>query len=104
ALWGPLSFVVSYQILTNQPSRHLLQFLISTGQLYGDVAYYFTAAFEGFKHSSPHPFHFWFYFVFLNAFWIVIPLIVMWSSGSEIVRALNVAGAKAAVGKGKKMK
>lgn len=93
-LWGPLSFVTAGLIWKGSPSRHLLQFLISTGQLYGDVAYYLTAAYDNFEASSPHPFHFYFYFVFLNAFWIVIPLLIMWSSGKEIIRSLEVAAAK----------
>jgi cholestenol delta-isomerase len=63
--------------------------LISTGQLYGDIAYYLTAAWENYKHSHPHPFYFWFYFVFMNAFWIVIPIAIMWSSGSEILKGLS---------------
>ncbi|KAJ3415794.1 hypothetical protein HDV05_004066 [Chytridiales sp. JEL 0842] len=88
ALWGPLSLVAAFMIYKNNPARHLLQFLISTGQLYGDVAYYGTAAWEGYKHSSPHPYYFWFYFVFMNAFWIVIPAAIMVSSGSKIVKGL----------------
>ncbi|KAJ3096070.1 hypothetical protein HDU97_006241 [Phlyctochytrium planicorne] len=99
ALWSPFSFLASYLILKNSPSRHLFQFLVSTGQLYGDIAYYLTAAMEGYKHSRPEPLYFWFYFVFLNSFWIYIPFLIMWNSGSEIVRALELTK----VGKSKKV-
>ncbi|KAI8854342.1 3-beta-hydroxysteroid-Delta(8),Delta(7)-isomerase [Chytridium lagenaria] len=95
ALWSPFSFLVAFQILNRDPARHLFQFLVSTGQLYGDIAYYLTAAFEGFKHSRPEPLYFWFYFVTLNGFWIVIPLGIMFSSGYQIVKSLRSAeGAK----------
>ncbi|KAJ3220196.1 hypothetical protein HDU67_005522 [Dinochytrium kinnereticum] len=87
--WSPLSFVAAYMILKNDPARHLVQFLVSTGQLYGDVAYYLTAAFEKFKDSRPEPLYFWFYFVFLNSFWIFIPIAIMWNSGGEIVKSLR---------------
>ncbi|KAJ3193959.1 hypothetical protein HK101_003758 [Irineochytrium annulatum] len=86
AMWGPGSFLAAYLILTNNPARHLLQFLISTGQLYGDVLYYLTTGMEGFLHTRPEPMYFWFYFVFMNAFWIVIPVVIMFTSGTEIIR------------------
>ncbi|RKO89576.1 EBP domain protein [Blyttiomyces helicus] len=88
ALWGPGSFMVAYAIYTNSPARHILQFLISTGQLYGDVLYYLTTLLEGAPHCSQSPFHFWFYFVFLNSFWIVIPLALMVSSARVMYGAL----------------
>ncbi|KAI9327248.1 EBP domain-containing protein [Zopfochytrium polystomum] len=90
-LWGPLSLVAAYMIWRGHPSRHLLQFLISTGQLYGDVAYYGTAFYDDLKASSPHPYYFWFYFFGMNFVWIVIPSLVMLSSGAAIVKALRFA-------------
>ncbi|KAJ3049015.1 hypothetical protein HK097_009978 [Rhizophlyctis rosea] len=86
--WGSGSFLTAWAIYTNHPIRHILQFLISTGQMYGDVLYYLTTLWEGAPHCSPHPFHFWFYFITLNGFWIVIPLIIMFSSGRAMYVAL----------------
>ncbi|KAJ3039620.1 hypothetical protein HDV00_012078 [Rhizophlyctis rosea] len=86
--WGLGSFLTAYTIYINHPIRHILQFLISMGQMYGDVLYYATTLFEGSPHCSPHPFHFWFYFITLNGFWIVIPLAVMYSSGKVMYHAL----------------
>lgn len=91
ALWGPLSFLTAYLIYSKSPLSPVFEFLISTGQLYGDVLYYFTTLFEGAPHCSEDPFHFWFYFVTLNAFWIVIPLCILWSSGKRMYRAVKLA-------------
>ena len=47
------------------------------GQLYGDVLYYATNAFDHYwyqiTYSRPESFYFWGYYVFMNLFWIVIP-------------------------------
>ena len=52
---------------------HLL--LITAGQLYGAVLYFYTEHRDGYAHSEMgHPIYFWFYFVFMNALWVVIPL------------------------------
>ncbi|KAL2011218.1 hypothetical protein VTN00DRAFT_3936 [Thermoascus crustaceus] len=54
-----------------------LQAVISLGQLYGDVLYYATSMFDhyilGLSYSRPEASYFWGYFVFLNAFGIVVP-------------------------------
>lgn len=75
--WGPLSFLLASFIVTDHPLRHPLQIIISTGQLYGDVLYYGTCAFDflvyGIEYSRPEGYYFYGYFVLLNGFWIVIP-------------------------------
>ena len=76
--WGPLSFVLAGMIMTKHPLRYPLQAIVSLGQLYGDVLYYATCLFDnyilGLEYSRPEAAIFWGYFVFCNAFWIVIPL------------------------------
>lgn len=76
--WGPLSFLLASFIVTDSPFRHPLQIIISTGQLYGDVLYYGTCAFDflvyGVEYSRPENYYFYGYFVLLNGFWIVIPV------------------------------
>ncbi|KAI8821011.1 Emopamil binding protein-domain-containing protein [Fimicolochytrium jonesii] len=102
-IWGPLSFLSAYLIYSSSPASPILEFLVSTGQLYGDVLYYATTLFEGAPHCSTSPFHFWFYFVFLNAFWIVIPLSIMALSAKRVTNAVRqVEGAGVAAGKRKK--
>lgn len=65
-------------ITTNHPLRYPLQGVVSLGQLYGDVLYYATSMFDRYvldvSYSRPEAEeYFWGYFVFLNAFWILIP-------------------------------
>lgn len=92
-LWGPLSFVCAWCIIADHPLRHPLQSVISLGQLYGDVLYYGTCMFElsvtGTEYSRPESAYFWGYYVFLNAFWIVIPLYLLVQSARETAGAFE---------------
>jgi cholestenol Delta-isomerase len=78
AAWGPLSFLVAGMIALDHPLRHPLQIIVSLGQLYGDVLYYATAFFDdyiyGLTYYRPDAYYFWAYFIFMNTFWIIIPL------------------------------
>ncbi|KAL2855970.1 Emopamil-binding protein [Aspergillus pseudoustus] len=89
--WGPASFILAYFIVTENAFRHPLQIIISLGQLYGDVLYYGTCAFEflvyGLEFSRPENYYFYGYFVFLNAFWIVIPTLLVVDSVKACGRA-----------------
>ncbi|CZR52284.1 related to emopamil-binding protein [Phialocephala subalpina] len=82
--WGPLSFLVSYLILTDHQLRHPLQSVLSLGQLYGDVLYYATNIFDewvyGWSYSRPEPEVFWGLYVGLNAVWMVIPSVLLFTS------------------------
>lgn len=76
--WGPFSLWAVLAFLYNKPYRFVLQLIISVGQLYGDVLYFYTEHRDGYIHSEfGHPIYFWFYFVFMNGLWIVIPLILI---------------------------
>lgn len=85
--WGPLSFLLAIFVVTENPLRHPLQIIVSTGQLYGNVLYYGTCAFDfyvyGDEYSRPENYYFYGYFVFLNAFWIVIPVGTFWVHFSD---------------------
>jgi cholestenol delta-isomerase len=76
--WGPLSYLTALLIVKDSPYRHPIQALVSTGQFYGDLLYYMTSLFDDFyagrKFYRPEPYYFWFYFIFMNTWWIVIPL------------------------------
>ncbi|KAL2854211.1 Emopamil-binding protein [Aspergillus pseudodeflectus] len=89
--WGPASFFLAYFIVTENALRHPLQIIISLGQLYGDVLYYGTCAFEflvyGLEFSRPEGYYFYGYFVFLNAFWIAIPTLLIIDSVKASARA-----------------
>ncbi|KAL6414391.1 emopamil binding protein [Ilyonectria robusta] len=79
--WGPLSFYCAYCIVKNHPLRHPLQMIISLGQIYGDVLYYATCSFNSIVYKiaycRPESFYFWAYYVLCNAFWIVIPGVLL---------------------------
>ena len=68
---------MAYLITTDSTYRHPIQALVSTGQFYGDALYYLTSLFDDFYAGKtfyrPEPYYFWFYFVFMNAFWIIVP-------------------------------
>ncbi|XP_028850418.1 3-beta-hydroxysteroid-Delta(8),Delta(7)-isomerase isoform X2 [Denticeps clupeoides] len=84
-LWGPFSVWVVVAFLLNRPYRFVLQLIISLGQLYGAVLYFYTEHRDGYIHSEfGHPVYFWFYFVFMNVLWIVIPLLLIVDSWSQL--------------------
>ncbi|KAL4800676.1 3-beta-hydroxysteroid-Delta(8),Delta(7)-isomerase [Aspergillus venezuelensis] len=95
--WGPLSFLLVALIIKSHPLRHPLQTIVSLGQLYGDVLYYGTCAFQfmvyGVEYSRPEGYYFWGYFVFLNMFWIVVPLVLLLSSVRASCRAFAFVAA-----------
>jgi len=108
--WGPLSFLTAYFILTTHPLRHPLQSIVSLGQMYGDILYYATSLVDHYalniSYSRPEAFYFWIYFVGMNAFWIVIPAVLIWNSVKHSERAFRLLqekeGEKMANGIGKK--
>jgi cholestenol Delta-isomerase len=92
AFWGPLSFVTAGLIATDHPLRYPFQTIVSLGQLYGDVLYYATSMFDHYildlSYSRPEAAYFWGYFVFMNSFWIIIPLILLSTSVAASWRAI----------------
>ncbi|XP_039631482.1 3-beta-hydroxysteroid-Delta(8),Delta(7)-isomerase [Polypterus senegalus] len=90
--WGPLSIWTVFAFLGNKPYRFILQLIVSLGQLYGDVLYFYTEYRDGFSHSDVgHPIYFWFYFIFMNSLWIIIPLLLIFDAWNQ----LNMAQKKA---------
>lgn len=92
-LWGPLSFLCAYYIVTGHSSRHPLQLIISLGQLYGLILYYATCAFEEFVHgvvlSRPERVYYYAYYVVCNAFWLFIPGWLIYQSVRETSAAIE---------------
>jgi cholestenol delta-isomerase len=93
AAWGPLSFVTAALIAVDHPLRHPFQIIVSLGQFYGDVLYYATSLFDegmlGLTYSRPEAAYYWGYFVLMNAFWIVIPFVLICNSVSASSRAFT---------------
>lgn len=85
---GPLSFLALYAFISNKPYRYVVQLILSLCQLYGDVLYFMTEFKEGCIHGEKyHPLYFWFYFVFLNSIWIVVPFLCVLESFNKLSRA-----------------
>lgn len=89
--WGPLCPLAAWAVMTQRPWRWALTLIVSLGQLYGDVLYYATCYLEGFVHSRPEWLYFWFYFVIINAIWIVIPSSIIFFSFKKISAAVRSA-------------
>lgn len=90
--WGPLSVWTVIAFLKKWPQRFVLQLIVSLGQLYGDVLYFYTEYRDGFQHCDMwHPIFFWFYFVFMNSLWIVIPFVLICDAWVNLSKAQRVA-------------
>ncbi|XP_015278995.1 PREDICTED: 3-beta-hydroxysteroid-Delta(8),Delta(7)-isomerase [Gekko japonicus] len=78
--------------------QSFLSQLLSLGQLYGDILYFYTEYRDGFTHSEMgHPLYFWFYFVFMNGLWIVIPALLIldaWKHLSASQRVMDAGKSK----------
>ncbi|KAL1954791.1 hypothetical protein VTO42DRAFT_694 [Malbranchea cinnamomea] len=91
--WGPLSFLVAYLITVQHPLRYPLQLIVSLGQIYGDILYYATNAFNeyfyGVVYCRPEAYYFWFYYFSLNFIWIVVPSIFLIQSVRILSRSMQ---------------
>lgn len=102
---GPLCFATVLAYVTRSPYRYVLQMVVSLAQLYGDSLYMSIEAMEGFEHGEyNHPLHFWFYFVFLNLWWIFVPLILIIHAAIKIGGVQATADVKSSVTQSKKKK
>ncbi|XP_059188718.1 3-beta-hydroxysteroid-Delta(8),Delta(7)-isomerase isoform X1 [Centropristis striata] len=87
-LWGPFSLWAVFAFLTNKPYRFVLQLIISIGQLYGVVLYFYTEHRDGYSHTElGHPIYFWFYFTFMNMLWFIIPLMLIVDAWKQLSAA-----------------
>ena len=86
-----MSFLLAALIAIDHPLRYSLQTVVSLGQLYGDVLYYATSMFDHYilnlSYSRPEAAYYWGYFVFMNSFWIIIPLYLLCTSVGANLRA-----------------
>lgn len=77
-LEGPACFLIILTYLKRSPSRYILQLLVSTGQLYGTIIFFMTEFRDGLAHCKyGDPLYFWFYFIGMNAPWVVVPILNM---------------------------
>ncbi|XP_012880582.1 PREDICTED: 3-beta-hydroxysteroid-Delta(8),Delta(7)-isomerase-like [Dipodomys ordii] len=91
SMWGPLSLWVVIAFFRQQPVCYVLQLVVSLGQIYGDVLYFLTEYGDEFQHSEMgHPVYFWFYFVFMNSLWLVIPRILLLDFVKQLTHAQSM--------------
>ncbi|KAG0004709.1 hypothetical protein BGZ79_008358 [Entomortierella chlamydospora] len=103
--WGPLAFYTAYAMYSRQPTRYVAQLILSLGQLYGCTLYYLTTMVEGSPHCDPHPYYYYFYFGFFNIFWMVVPSILMYTAGRNLLKGMRlVHEQERAAAKAKKLK
>jgi len=77
-------FDCRYAIAAKSAYEHSTQLVVSTAQLYGDLVYFLTVILTGIEICVPQPFYFWFYFIFMNGIWMVVPLLIACRSWSAI--------------------
>ncbi|XP_055331407.1 3-beta-hydroxysteroid-Delta(8),Delta(7)-isomerase-like [Paramacrobiotus metropolitanus] len=98
AVDGPLCLWTVYAYIRNKPYVHVLQILVSTAQFYGDILYMLTEWFDGFMHGPPfHPLYFYGYFVTMNSFWLIIPMLLIMESSWKITQAFIVSNRHAVI-------
>ncbi|KAH7278644.1 hypothetical protein KP509_38G050400 [Ceratopteris richardii] len=85
-LEGPASLLVVYAIATRRAYNYPLQLAVCLGQLYGCMVYYGTPLLDGIEYTTAGSFYFWFYYIFMNCIWVVIPSLIALRSWTEIVR------------------
>ncbi|KAG7256244.1 hypothetical protein CRUP_017141 [Coryphaenoides rupestris] len=97
-LWGPLSIWAVFAFLTHRPYRFTLQLIISLGESPSPPRST-PAHRDGYMHSEPgHPVYFWFYFVFMNVLWVVVPLALVLDAWTQLSGAQALGdGAQALV-------
>ncbi|XP_064633235.1 3-beta-hydroxysteroid-Delta(8),Delta(7)-isomerase-like [Lineus longissimus] len=87
---GPLCLLTALAFIKNRPDRYVFQLIVSMMQLYGDVLYFMTECRDDFQHGELwHPLYFWFYFVFMNIWWIIVPILCIIQSYNRMCCAQN---------------
>lgn len=87
-LEGPACLLAIYAIVTRKSYRHPLQLAICLGQLYGCIVYFVTTWLDGNEYAAG-PFYYWFYYIFMNGIWVVIPSLIALRSWRKITQAFE---------------
>jgi cholestenol delta-isomerase len=69
---------------------------VSTGQLYGDIVYFATVSLVGVEICLPNPVYYWFYYIFMNGIWVVLPILIFVRSWTAISEAFGSRKTKTA--------
>uniref|UniRef100_F6GU45 EXPERA domain-containing protein n=2 Tax=Vitis vinifera TaxID=29760 RepID=F6GU45_VITVI len=90
-LEGPASLLALYTIATKRSYSYILQLTISLGQLYGTAVYFITSYLDG-DNFAASAYYYYAYYVFANAFWVVIPSLIVIRCWKKICAAFQVQG------------
>lgn len=82
-----------YAIATKKSYNYILQLTISLGQLYGTAVYFITSYLDGDNFAASR-YYYYAYYVFANAFWVVIPSLIVIRCWKKICAAFKVQGQK----------
>ncbi|KAL3850476.1 hypothetical protein ACJIZ3_012358 [Penstemon smallii] len=72
---GPACLLAVYAIATKKTYSYILQLALSLGQLYGTAVFFITSTLEG-NNIAASAYYFYVYYVFANAWWILIPTMI----------------------------
>lgn len=95
-LVGPAALLTLYAIAAKKSWRYLLQLVLSVAQLYGTFIYFVTAVLDG-DNFAASPFYYFWYYIFCNSFWVVIPTAIIihcWKKINAAVQAQEQQKAK----------
>eukprot|EP01024_Parvocaulis_polyphysoides_P021812 TRINITY_DN20364_c0_g1_i5.p2 TRINITY_DN20364_c0_g1~~TRINITY_DN20364_c0_g1_i5.p2 ORF type:complete len:237 (-),score=13.81 TRINITY_DN20364_c0_g1_i5:511-1221(-) len=98
---GPLLALAIFGMAAKSSWRHFVIVVASLCQLYGVVLYYYTVFTDKIVYYRPEPLYFYFYLIFMNGIWVVVPLFCILYSGHELCRATATLD-KSKDGNGKK--
>ncbi|KAH7160003.1 Emopamil binding protein-domain-containing protein [Dactylonectria estremocensis] len=91
--WGPLSWLTVRGILANSRSRHVTQLVVCVAHLYGVALYYLTNWMEGqlygVAYSRPEFLYYWVYYIGFNMPWAIVPVVLLWDSWQQVMRAFS---------------
>jgi cholestenol Delta-isomerase len=84
---GSLCILSVYGLLTLSSWRWVAILFLSTCQWYGTVLYFATYWFDGGEFTRPEPIYFWFFLIFMNAIWFVLPSWCICYSAAKCIKS-----------------
>lgn len=94
--WQRASYDCRYAIAAKSSYEHTIQLVVSTGQLYGDIVYFAMVSLVGVEICLPNPVYYWFYYIFMNGIWVVLPGLIFVRSWTAISEAFGSRKTKTA--------
>eukprot|EP01025_Chloroclados_australasicus_P069432 TRINITY_DN97_c0_g2_i1.p1 TRINITY_DN97_c0_g2~~TRINITY_DN97_c0_g2_i1.p1 ORF type:complete len:259 (+),score=21.48 TRINITY_DN97_c0_g2_i1:59-778(+) len=87
---GPLLALAIYGIAAKSSWRHVAIVIGSMGQLYGTVVYFYTIFTDDEICYRSEPMYYYFYLLFMNGIWLVVPTFCILYCSHELCKATAV--------------